>query len=72
MEEWLHDHNLKSEVRASRILIAETLQLIKDAFPRVDTDIVEMGQGWSLPKFNATTKFQDYIMRFGSAITSNL
>ena len=27
-----------------------------------------MGQGWSLPTFNATTKFQDYMMRFGSAI----
>ncbi len=27
-----------------------------------------MGQGWSLPKFHATTKFQDYMMRFGSAI----
>ena len=68
MEEWLHDHNLKSEVRASRILIAETLQLIKDVFPRVNTDGALMGQGWSLPKFHATTKFQDYMMRFGSAI----
>jgi hypothetical protein len=68
MEEWLHDHNLKSEVRASHNLIAETLKVIKDVFPRVDTDGIEMGQGWSLPKFHATTKFRDYMMSFGSAI----
>ncbi len=68
MEEWLHDHNLKREVCASRILIAETLQLIKNVFPRVDTYGEEMGQGWSLPKFHATTKFRDYMMSFGSAI----
>ncbi len=68
MEEWFHGHNPKSEVLASHILIAKTLQLIKDVFPRTDTDGEEPGQGWSLPKFHATTKFRDYMTRFGSAI----
>ena len=59
---------MKREVCDSCILIAETLQLIKNVFPRVDTDGEEMEQGWSLPKFHATNKFRDYMMSFGSAI----
>lgn len=68
MEDWFHATNPKPEVRASKILIAQTLQLIKEVFPRIDTNGEEVGQGWSIPKFHGTTKFTDYIMLFGSAI----
>ena len=68
MENWFHASNPKTEVRSSKILIAQTLQLIKDVFPRTDTNGEEVGQGWSIPKFHGTTKFTDYIILFGSAI----
>ncbi len=68
MGEWFHASNSKTEVRSSKILIAQTLQLIKDVFPRTDTNGEEVGQGWSIPKFHGATKFTDYIMLFGSAI----
>ena len=67
-EEWFHAKNPKREVRASNVLIGKTLQLIKDVFPRTDIDGEEVGQGWSLPKFHATTKFREYMISFGSAI----
>jgi hypothetical protein len=57
MEEWFHAKNPKTEVHASNVLIGKTLQLIKDVFQRTDIDGEEVGQGWSLPKFHATTKF---------------
>ena len=68
MEDWFHTSNPKTEVRSSKILIAQTLQLIKDVFLRTDTNGEEVGQGWAIPKFHGTTKFTDYIMLFGSAI----
>jgi hypothetical protein len=68
MEEWFHAKNSKTEVCASDILIEKTLQLIKDVFPCTDNDGEELGQGWSLPKFHATTKFREYMISFGSAI----
>jgi hypothetical protein len=68
MEEWFHAKNPKAEVHASIVLIGKTLQLIKYVFPRTDIDGEEVGQGWSLPKFHATTKFREYMVSFGSAI----
>jgi hypothetical protein len=68
MEEWFHAKHQKAEVHVSHVLIGKTLQLIKYVFPRTDIDGEELGQGWSLPKFNATTKFREYMISFGSAI----
>jgi hypothetical protein len=45
MEEWFDDHILKRDVCASHILIAKTLQLVKDVFPIRDIDGEELGQG---------------------------
>ena len=61
MEEWFHDSNLKEEVAASRPLVAETINLMKSVFPR------EAGRGWNLPKLHGLTKFQPYMMLYGSA-----
>ena len=61
MEEWFHDSNLKEEVSASRPLVAETINLMKSVFPR------EAGRGWNLPKLHGLTKFQPYMMLYGSA-----
>ena len=67
-EEWFHAKNPKTEVHAPNVLTGKTLQLIKDVFPRTDIDGEELGQGWSLPKFHATTKFREYMISVGSAI----
>ena len=61
MEELFHDSNLKEEVAASRPLVAETINLMKSVFPR------EAGRGWNLPKLHGLTKFQPYMMLYGSA-----
>ncbi len=57
MEVWFHAKNPKTKVQSSKTLIANTFQLIKDVVPRTDSYGDKVGQGWSLPKFHATTKF---------------
>ena len=59
---WLHDCNLKEEVKNATPLIAKVLKLLKELFPRDGS-----GNGWNIPKFHAATKFVDYISRYGSA-----
>jgi hypothetical protein len=61
MEEWFHDSNLKEEVSASRPLVAETICLMKSVFPR------HIGRGWKIPKLHGLTKFQTFMMLYGSA-----
>jgi hypothetical protein len=61
MEEWFHDSNLKEEVSASRPLVAETIHLMKSVFPR------HVGLKWKIPKVHGLTKFQTFMMLYGSA-----
>ncbi len=66
--EWLHSTNLKGEVKSSRPLIADMIQLIHKVFLRTDVAGNIIGQGWKIPKMHAVTKFVDYIIDFGCAI----
>ena len=63
MEEWFHDSNDKEEVPQARPLIAKVLKRLQWLFPRDPNS-----NGWNIPKIHAMTKFQTYIMRYGSAI----
>jgi hypothetical protein len=61
MEEWFHESNLKEEVLASCLLVAQTIELMMSVFPRV------AGRGWKLPKVHGLTKFVMSMKSFGFA-----
>jgi len=63
MEEWFHDRNKKEEVFQARPLIAKVLTMLQQLFPRE-----EVSNQYNIPKYHAMTKFQYYIMLFGSAM----
>ena len=63
MEEWFHDRNKKDEVFQARLLIAKVLTSLQQLFPRE-----EATNQYCIPKMHAMTKFQYYIMLFGSAM----
>ena len=63
MEEWFHDSNPKDEVHKSRPLIAKVLKRLQWFFPRKDNT-----NGYCIPKMHGMTKFQNYIIRYGSAM----
>ena len=66
MEEWFHEVNDKDEVRNSRDMIAEVLDLLKYVFQR---DVYcPNTQGWKIPKFHAMTKVQTFMCKYGSAM----
>jgi len=52
MEEWFHEENTKEEVKASRPLIAKTIDGVKESFPR-------SGNGWNLPMHLRNTNLID-------------
>ncbi len=63
MEEWFHDCNEKNEVFQAQPLIAKVLTSLQQLFPRE-----EATNQYCIPKMHAMTKFQYYIMLFGSAM----
>ena len=63
MEEWFYDRNEKEEVFQARPLIAKVLTMLQQLFPRE-----EASNQYNIPKYHAMTKFQYYIMLFGSAM----
>ena len=63
MEEWFRDRNKKDEVFQARPLIAKVLTSLQQLFPRE-----EATNQYCIPKMHAMTKFQYYIMLFGSAM----
>ena len=63
MEEWFHDRNEKEEVFQAQPLIAKVLTMLQQLFPRE-----EASNQYNIPKYHAMTKFQYYIMLFGSAM----
>jgi hypothetical protein len=65
--EWLHSTNSKHEVKSSRPLISDMIQLIHKVFPRSDDAGNDIGQGWKIPKMHIA-KFVDYMILFCSTI----
>jgi len=63
MEEWFHDRNDKQEVIQARPMIASVLVMLKELFPREDGT-----NQYNIPKFHGLTKFQRYMMLYGSAM----
>ena len=63
MEEWFHDRNDKQEVIQARPMIASVLRMLQELFPREDGT-----NKYNIPKFHGLTKFQRYMMLFGSAM----
>ena len=63
MEEWFHDCNDKEEVIQAQPMIASVLVMLQELFPREDGT-----NQYNIPKFHGLTKFQRYIMLYGSAM----
>jgi hypothetical protein len=63
MEKWFQDRNKKDEVFQAQPLIAKVLTSLQQLFPRE-----EATNQYCIPKMHAMTKFQYYIMLFGSAM----
>ena len=63
MEEWFHDRNDKEEVIQARPMIASVLVMLRELFPREDGT-----NKYNIPKFHGLTKFQRYMMLYGSAM----
>ena len=62
MEQWLHETNKMTVVKAARPYIGDVLSLVQENFSR------KWGDGWNIQKMHGLTKMQYYMCLFGSRI----